>query len=167
MICVAVTIPPAGLPTSFSVQYGRKFHKEKKGTERFLELTVGLCVCVSWVVASGQDNIRSTGVLFSCGAALPTDVSAGARLHSVMSPLSCSQGLGPGLWATAWGISLEGSVSQYHRDQGWAHHQEWLCHRVWTDRTPLVPFWGCRHLSRPFLLPPRNSVQLFGILTAQ
>lgn len=52
------------------------------------------------------------------GTASPCDAPADSRLHSAVSSLSYSQGLGLGLWATGWDISLASSITQYQRDQG-------------------------------------------------
>lgn len=61
------------------------------------------------------------------GTASPCDAPADSRLHSAVSSLSYSQGLGLGLWATGWDISLASSITQYQRDQGWPRHPEELC----------------------------------------
>lgn len=103
-----------------------------------MELTTGLRVCVSGLVAGTIFGVLGYRLPVA-GTTWPTDASVDSPLHSVISSLS------------GWGISLAGSVTQYHRDQGWSRHQEWLCHRVGTDGTPFVLCGGCQHPARPFL----------------
>lgn len=129
----------AGLLTSFQLDLvgsPAKRERELGGLFGADYRILGLCL---WPAA------RTVFGALGCRVSPPTEVSADSRLHSVISSLSHSQGRGPRLCATGWDTSPIGSVTHYHRDQGWPHHQEWLCHRVWTDGTPRVPAWGCVH----------------------